>query len=97
MAACAAAAPPVLLPFVIKLKTSPSRRSILFCMSSGVPPLEALLLVPFLFVGGAAYVHDALSPRFMQLSHGFCRLHLSLRCLHGPHDSGILFRLRITL
>ena len=37
------------------------------------------------------------SPRFVQLSHGWLRLHLSFRCLQGPQESGILFLLRTTL
>jgi len=41
-------------------------------------------------------LHDAVSPRLVQLSHGWPRLHFSLRCLHGPHDSGILLRFRTT-
>lgn len=36
IAACAAVGPADELPFVIKDKTSPSSRSILFCISSGV-------------------------------------------------------------
>jgi hypothetical protein len=48
-----------------------------FCMSSGevaVPALAAL----FLRLPGVAYVHDAVSPRLVQLSHGWPRLHFSL-------------------
>ena len=49
-----------------------------FCMSSGVdaePALEEL----FLRLPGVAYVHDAVSPRLVQLSQGWPRLHFSLR------------------
>jgi hypothetical protein len=48
-----------------------------FCMSSGdvaVPELAAL----FLRLPGVAYVHDPASPLFVQLSHGWPRLHFSL-------------------
>lgn len=55
------------------------------------------LWLPFFRVEGAAYVHEELSPRLVQLSHGACRLHFNLRCLHGAHDKGILFLLRTTL
>jgi hypothetical protein len=51
-----------------------------FCMSSGevaVPELAAL----FLRLPGVAYVHDPASPRFVQLSHGWPRLHFSLAIL----------------
>jgi len=41
-------------------------------------------------------VQDSVSPRFVQLSQGRNRSHLSFRCLHGAHDSGILFRFRTT-
>lgn len=64
-------------------------------MSSGVPlgptPAPALRLVV-----DAAYVQLEISPRFVQLSQGCARLHLSLRFLHGAHDSGTLFRFRTT-
>ena len=40
-----------------------------------MPVLDAL----FLRLPGDAYVHDAVSPRFVQLSHGWPRLHFSLR------------------
>lgn len=49
-----------------------------FCISSGEvaePVLEAL----FLRLPGVAYVHDPASPRLVQLSHGWPRLHFSLR------------------
>jgi hypothetical protein len=49
-----------------------------FCMSSGVdaePVLEEL----FLRLLGVAYVHDAVSPRLVQLSQGWPRLHFSLQ------------------
>jgi hypothetical protein len=80
-------------------------------MSSGVvaePVLDAL----FLRLPGVAYVHDAASPRFVQLSHGWPRLHFSLRasalhlngnrsmayfrCLQAPQDRGTRLRLRTT-
>jgi hypothetical protein len=83
-----------------------------FCMSSGevaVPALAAL----FLRLPGVAYVHDPVSPRLVQLSQGWPRLHFSLSrsvwrgcavvamayflCLHGPHDRGTRFLLRTTL
>jgi hypothetical protein len=67
-----------------------------FCMSSGVdaePVLEEL----FLRLLGVAYVHDAVSPRLVQLSQGWPRLHFSLRCLQAPHDSGTRFLFRTTL
>jgi len=67
-----------------------------FCMSSGevvVPELAAL----FLRLPGVAYEHDSVSPRFVQLSHGWPRLHLSFLCLHGPQDKGTRFLLRTTL
>ena len=41
-------------------------------------------------------MQEAVSPRFVQLSHGEWRLHFSLRCRHGPHDKGMRFRLRTT-
>lgn len=112
MAACAAAGPALWAPLVINESTSPSRRSMRFCMSSGdvaVPALAAL----FLRAPGVAYVHDPVSPRFVQLSHGWPRLHFSLvesasfgrryahltyfLCLHGPQDRGTRFLLRTTL
>lgn len=49
-----------------------------FCMSSGVvaePVLDEL----FLRLLGVAYVHDAVSPRLVQLSQGWPRLHFSLQ------------------
>lgn len=67
-----------------------------FCMSSGevaVPALAAL----FLRLPGVAYVHDPTSPRFVQLSHGWPRLHFSFLCLHGPQDRGTRFLLRTIL
>lgn len=82
-----------------------------FCMSSGEvaePVLDAL----FLRLPGAAYVHDPVSPRLVQLSQGWPRLHLSLSqsaltarvparstyflCLQGPQDNGTRLRLRTT-
>lgn len=66
-----------------------------FCMSSGEaagPLLEAL----FLRLPGEAYVHDGASPRLVQLSQGWPRLHLSFLCLHGPQDSGTRLRFRTT-
>jgi hypothetical protein len=81
---------------VMSERTSPSSRSMRFCMSSG-EALEPVLEELFLRLPGEAYVHDPMSPRLMQLSHGCPRLHLSFRCLHGPHDSGTLLRLRTTL
>jgi hypothetical protein len=32
----------------------------------------------------------------VQLSQGWPRLHFSLRCLHGPHESGTRLRFRTT-
>lgn len=66
-----------------------------FCMSSGevaVPALAAL----FLRLPGVAYVHDPVSPRLVQLSQGWPRLHFSFLCLHGPHDKGTRFLFRTT-
>lgn len=48
-----------------------------FCMSSG-EALEPVLDALFLRLPGVAYVHDAVSPRLVQLSQGWPRLHLSL-------------------
>lgn len=48
-----------------------------FCMSSGdvaEPALDAL----FLRLPGVAYVHEAVSPRLVQLSQGWPRLHFNL-------------------
>lgn len=42
------------------------------------PVLDAL----FLRLPGVAYVHDGVSPRLVQLSHGWPRLHLSLDKKH---------------
>jgi hypothetical protein len=36
-------------------------------------------------------VHDSISLRLTQLSQGWPRLHFSLRCRHGAHDSGMRF------
>ena len=49
-----------------------------FCMSSGedAEPAEARF---FLRLPGVAYVHDDESPRLVQLSQGWPRLHFSLR------------------
>jgi hypothetical protein len=52
---------------------------------------------PFLRAPGAAYAHESTSPRLMQLSHGCALLHFNFLCLQGPHDNGILLRLRTTL
>jgi hypothetical protein len=65
-------------------------------MSSGVVA-EPVLAELFLRLPGAAYVHDAVSPRLVQLSQGWPRLHFSFRCLHAPQDKGTRFRLRTTL
>jgi hypothetical protein len=57
-----------------------------FCMSSGVVA-EPVLAELFLRLPGAAYVHDAVSPRLVQLSQGWPRLHFSLQmsaCDDGP-------------
>lgn len=51
----------------------------------------------FLRLPGEAYVHDAVSPRFVQLSQGCARLHFSFLCRQGPHDRGMRFLLRTTL
>jgi hypothetical protein len=48
-----------------------------FCMSSG-DVAELALAVLFLRLPGEAYVHDAVSPRLVQLSQGWPRLHFSL-------------------
>ena len=48
-----------------------------FCMSSGDVAELALALL-FLRLPGEAYVHDAVSPRLVQLSQGWPRLHFSL-------------------
>jgi hypothetical protein len=47
-------------------------------MSSGVVA-EPVLAELFLRLPGAAYVHDAVSPRLVQLSQGWPRLHFSLQ------------------
>lgn len=67
-----------------------------FCMSFGVvaEPDEDEL---FLRLPGVAYVHDGVSPRLVQLSQGWPRLHFSFLCLQGPHDSGTRLRFRTTL
>lgn len=59
--------------------------------------MEPVLEELFLRLPGVAYVHDPASPRLVQLSHGWPRLHLSFRCLQGPQDKGTRFRLRTTL
>lgn len=41
-------------------------------------------------------MQEALSPRLVQLSHGFPRLHLSFLCLQGAHERGTLFLFRTT-
>ena len=41
-------------------------------------------------------MHEAVFPRFVQLSQGCPRLHFSFRCLQGAHDSGIRLRFRTT-
>ena len=41
-------------------------------------------------------MQDDVSPRLMQLSHGAPRLHFSLRCRHGPQESGTRLRFRTT-
>jgi len=66
-----------------------------FCMSSGDVE-EPELPVLFLRLPGVAYVHDAVSPRFVQLSQGWPRLHFNFRCLQAPHDRGTRFGLRTT-
>ena len=48
-----------------------------FCMSSG-EAVEPVLAALFLRLPGVAYVHDAVSPRLVQLSQGWPRLHFSL-------------------
>ena len=67
-----------------------------FCMSSGdvaEPALDAL----FLRLPGVAYVHEAVSPRLVQLSQGWPRLHFNFLCLQGAQDRGTRFRFRTTL
>lgn len=73
-AATAAVGPGADAPFVISESTSPSRRSMRFCMSSGEEPAGAALRRG----PGAAYEQPAASPRRMQFSQGMERLHLSL-------------------
>ena len=92
IASTAAVGPALCDPFVINDSTSPSSLSIRFCISSGVvgPALGA----GFFRVPGAAYEQEEASPRLTQFSHGCERLHLSLRCRHGAHDSGTRFLLR---
>jgi len=84
MAAWAAAGPALWAPLVMRESTSPSSRSMRFCMSSGeaaVPVLAAL----FLRLPGEAYVHDGASPRLVQLSQGWPRLHFSLQRQYSSH------------
>lgn len=53
-----------------------------FCMSSG-EAFEPVLEELFLRLPGVAYVHEPVSPRLTQLSHGWPRLHFSLRNQHS--------------
>lgn len=66
-----------------------------FCMSSGEVVALALAAL-FLRCPGVTYAHDAVSPRFVQLSQGWPRLHFSFLCLQAPHDNGTRFLLRTT-
>lgn len=113
MAANAAAGPPGWLPLVINDRTNPSRRSIRFCISSGV--VGAVCWVEFFLREVAwAYEQEAASPRLTQFSHGWVRLHFSLRqsldprpgqrraatyflLRQGAHERGTRFRLRMIL
>jgi hypothetical protein len=67
-----------------------------FCMSSG-DVAELALAVVFLRLPGEAYVHDTVSPRLVQLSQGWPRLHFSFLCLQGPQDNGTRFLFLTTL
>lgn len=62
-----------------------------FCMSSGDVE-EPELAVLFLRLPGVAYVHDAVSPRFVQLSQGWPRLHFNL-LLSAPSDHFVAIEL----